>query len=300
MNRFYHKSEISLEKWDELVSQTANSDIFNYSFYLNAVAKDWGIFSNSNLTFGIVLPFVNKMGKKQIYTPVFYRYTELIGDANDFNLKDFVNCLKQNFKLGQLNFKTDLLSDNSFFKLKNKTFQTITDEHKPKSLAKRMIKKANSEKFEISRDKNNIEQCIDFIFLHLSKKLPVFDKKSTEKTFKSLISGLNKENSLILRAVKKNKNLIAVAFYMKNENRITYLKGATDDKYKNSGVFYLLMNEAIKECQEERLVFDFGGSSDENVRFFNTRFSAVDQNYFSVEWGKASFLHKVIQKIKNG
>lgn len=301
MSRFYHKSEIKIEKWDELVRNTAGSDIFNYSFYLDAVAKEWGVFTNKEMSFGIVLPFVSRLGEKQIYTPVFYRYTELIGDKDDFSLSDFKNCLKQNFKYGQLNIKTELINkESTIFKLKKKTFQTIESEYKLKSLAKRMIKKAKSENFEINSDKNNLEQYIDFIFLHLAKKLPVFDKKSTKSAFKSLIYALNDENRLILKSVTKNKNIIAVTFYMMNENRLTYLKGATDDKYKESGVFYHLMNEGILAYQKEGLIFDFGGSSDENVRFFNTRFGAVDQNYFSMEWGKKPLLYRVIQKVKNG
>lgn len=293
MAQLVSSKDLDKKKWNELVQSDCNATIFNHSYYIDSLAENWCLYCDEELSYGIIVPFKRIINQKIVYTPFFFRYSDLVGDKSKFSEDDFILCLKENFESGSLSLSFEVKWVNSI----SRDFQLIK-ENKTKSLAKRQLKKISQYNLKVEEDNSKHEALFQLIFNQLSEKIRLYRKKSNRIKFLKLIEELKVNNNLITLIVYQDQKMVGGVFAMASHSRLIYLKGASVPELKEEGLMYLLINELIQKSIKEKLLFDFGGSSVENVRFFNTRFNGIDQSYYVYTWENNPTWFKLIKNAR--
>ncbi len=295
--KFIHCSILDKEKWDHLVDSDLSASIFNSSFYLDAVCESWYVFTDEEFTVGIVVCETYKLGVRIAYPPFYHMYTDIVGDSTKFNKFEFEETLLKKFKKGIYQCSLNL-NFSSLISKGEKVYQFIDKEYSKSSLLKRKIKAFNSSndfELKISKDYNSV---LSIIYKELSVKLDFFKSKEAERLTK-LVEDLKKNEQLIVVEIIVNKEVVGGLLGMIFHERIIYLKGAAIKKYTDVGAMYVLMDYLIKYSLENHLIFDFGGSSVEGVRFFNKRFGSNENQYYVYSWDNSPTWFKALSNFRS-
>ncbi|MEX2483283.1 MAG: hypothetical protein WED10_01910 [Brumimicrobium sp.] len=289
--KWVHQNEIDREKWDQLVETTPAPSIFSLSFYLDATADDWCAFTNDDFTFAIPVAFTKKIGVLNVYPPFFHRAVSAIGDTDKIDWQLFEKELTSKFKRGTFHLDSSRLKNIATEQL---TFQTINKKiFKLRRSTVKKIKKFEQSQYELkfTDDSKKLSQLIISI---LSKKLDFYNTKESENIFK-LVKKAESKNHIICLGIYDDTKLIGGLIALEYNKTTLYLKGACKEYGMASGAMYAAINKLIQSSIEKNYSFDFGGSSVEGVRYFNTRFSAIDNYYYRYSWENGPFWFKLIQ-----
>ena len=292
-----HHSKIDKSRWDKLVDSDQKALVFNKSYYLDAVCDNWYLYHDDLYSCGIVVCTSTKLGVASIFPPFFHRSCDLVGDSSVFKVEDFESILLTNFKYGI--FQTShLFPFKKIQPKKDLVFQELSEDIVLSNQAKRKIK--NVEKLYKVELKFNInpEDLIALIFEVLPAKVGFFKTKPSH-SIKKLIHQAGLMGDLYSIGGFIDGNLVGGLFVLKYKGRMIYLKGACKNEFLNEGMMYYLMNALIVEAKKENLVFDFGGSNIEGVKYFNTKFGSKDIIYNMYQWNNSPFWFKPLMGLKN-
>lgn len=299
--RYLEKQE--LDKWDEFVEISPYGNIFNKSYWLNAVSSDFKILiaeENGKILGGIALPSV--MGK-------FYRNPKLtpqlgilIGSGNsdekystrvskEIEISNALIKSLPKFKQFNYNFSYDF---NNFLPFIWEGYNVTTNytyviddlsdidktysefQYDTKYIIKKAIKNGVSitseygikEFYEVNRKtftRQNMEMPYDLDFL--LKLDNVLENNSNRK---------------ILFALNSNKEIIAASYFLYDKECTYYLMGGADPEQRKTGAQALLLWEGIKFASTVSKKFDFEGSMIKGV-----------ERVFREFGGKQKIIHNV-------
>lgn len=287
--KIVEREHIDIHKWDDLVALSKDATLFSLSHYLDAVAENWCVLVDENYSKGIALPYSIRLGIKCLYTPIFSRYTELLGGVDS---KDILSYLQNYFPEANFSIKHSF----SGFKGKEFVFQEIK-ELKLNQQAKRMLQKFQKADIEI-KEVEEINGLVLYIEKELSEKVAVFDSASSSKMI-DLVNSLKKQGVLKAFGFFEETKLVGGMLFLTFNNRVVYLKGAANATSKAKGVMYACMNNEIKEALASSKIFDFGGSRIEGVKRFNHSFGSADVVYYNYEWHMGPLWFKAIKGMRN-
>ena len=287
------RKHINIKKWDELVKSTPNSSFFSYSWYLDAVAENWIIIVNDDYTSGISLPYIERASVKILYTPIFVRYIEFLGDEPFEG--GISKLIQSHFQIIETTYNRPLFKGSN-----EEVFQQITDfsSFKIKSQAERSLKKAEKleYKVEVSEDYSAIYKTIQNELLDKFSGLTEKSMISLEKLFEAA------KKAKVLCAyevLNKDSSKVGGVICLENENSILYLKGAVNDIAKSDGGMYLALSTAIENAKSKNKSFDFGGSRIEGVQRFNHNLGGKDVVYYSYHIDNGPIWFKLARRIKD-
>jgi hypothetical protein len=283
------REHIDIDKWNALVSSTAGNSCFSLSVYLDAVAENWCIVSNDNYSCGIAVPYSKRLGIKCFTTPIFVRYLEWFGHQD--NWVTAKEIIEQHFSGGSMQVPKILLNDTNL-----RYYQTIEVDRKLSTQAKRMLSKSKHLTIEEAHN-SEYNAVFDIISSELPGKISTLNKNNIA-VLKNLVKCLSNQNIVKSLVIRNGNELVAGIILIEFNGVLLYLKGASFEEYKKLGAMYALMNRAIEYAQENKLVFDFGGSSAEGVRRFNLNLGGTDNEYGIFLSDTAPIWFKELKRIK--
>ncbi len=292
---FIERKNIDLAKWNRRIQTSDIENIFCYSWYLDAVAENWGaLVSDQNYTTVLPVPYTIKLGIKKFYQAPFTREYDIFG--TDFSWDEAFGFLSKKIKHFHFrNQETEILPgalerSHQFLHL------TPNMQEKFHTNAKRLIKKGkehftfsqiNEPAFLIQLFKDTVAHKIDSIGEGDLKALLRLMEASKVAGQGEMIGVFNRSNELV-----------AGGFFLKDKSRITYLKGASTDEAKKLGAMFSLFDFAFNYYIEQYNYFDFGGSDVENVATFYKKFGAEDRKYYDYQMDLTPFWFRTLKKIK--
>ena len=286
----YNKEDIDFEAWDNFVLEKGGT-IFSTTTYLQACAENWMVFWEKDKSFGMALPFTEKLGVKTLYQPFFSRYQEFLGNPPDLNA--MLNVLKSKFHRSLMSLRMANYDQG----LKAFVYQEIDFKNRKLSTnAKRQIKKFTQLDYELTAAVPN-KELSNLIKKELGEKLAVFSGKE-RFIFERLILGLQTKKQIKSIAIKESGNLVGGVFYMEFGNRLIYLKGACAKVVKQNGGMYFLLHSLIEKAENTNKIFDFGGSRVDAVRTFNRKLGGIDKKYIALHWDNSPIWFKLAQRIR--
>lgn len=293
--------DLDIDRYDKLIEQSEEVNIYNFSWYLEAVADFWGALVLNNYEALMPIAYTVKKGQYIVYQPFFSRQIGVYGEyVNPVMINSFISAIPEKFKLIDFGFPYEIKVNYS---VEHVVHQQLNLENSYDFLysnystnTKRQLKKAVKNEVEI-REYEAPEELIN-----LFKNTKGEEIGLSEGNFSHLLAllkkGLVKKSGILLGAFY-NEQLIASAYYFVQENRITYLKGAGSEKGREIGGMYLLMDFMISKYAGASIIFDFGGSKLDSIASFYKKFGAIDKTYYLYSKNKLPLVIKLAKNLRD-
>jgi hypothetical protein len=292
---FIERKNIDLEKWNRRIQVSDIESVFCYSWYLDAVAENWGgLVSDVDYSTILPVPYSTKLGIKKFYQAPFTREYAIFG--NDFSWEDAFGFLCKKLKHFHFRNQESGLLPGELERCHQYILLETRMVEKFHTNAKRLIKKGKEHftfslidepKFLIQLFKDTVAHKIDSIGEGDLKALLRLMEASKGTGQGEMIGVFNQAN-----------DLVAGGFFLKDKSRITYLKGASADEAKKLGAMFSLFDFAFNYYMNDYNYFDFGGSDVENVATFYKKFGAEDRKYYDYQMDLTPFWFRTLKKIK--
>ena len=285
------RAHIDTELWNQRIKESAIENIFCYSWYLDATAKDWVAIVTDDYQTIVPLATSKKLGVAQVYQAQFTRELNIFG--TEFNWGDVLGFLAKDFKAIQLRSdQNDLLEESE---IRTHQYLKLDAELKFSSNAKRLIKK--SEKVYTFKSSTDPKPLIELFKQTAFQKIDTINTEDLRK-LESLMNAAFRNQQGELIEVYKGDLFVGAGFFLKDKKRVTYLKSAAIEEDKKAGAMYGLINFAIQKFKDDYNTFDFGGSDIENVANFYRKFGAEDRSYYNYTLNNLPAWFKALKRIK--
>ena len=305
MIRLITRKNINAQKWDAVIAQSSASSVFAYSWYLDAVSKDWGALVLDDYEAVMPVAWRSKYNIHYIFQPFFTRhffvYTK--GKVSEKLLKEFLDALPSKFKFIDFSLQTDNLGDLPGYEKKERKFQELDMGRKYESIqkdysenAKRNIKKAIKSGLKIRPDIAP-EKIVNLFRATKGGELEIFKADDYKRLIALMNSCIDRKKGQSIAVYDGNK-LAAAGFFMFNDGRFTFLKSGVTEEGKAKGAMHLLFDYFIRENSGKKYTLDFGGSSVDSVARFYRNFGAKDCVYLQVRKNSLPRLVKWVKSLK--
>lgn len=305
MIKFLNHTKINKQKWDACIEASPDPCLFSYSWYLDAVAEDWGGLVLNDYEAIMPLAFRSKYSIAVVYQPFFTRYYALSakGNVSDKMINEFLTSIPERFRHIEFNLKKGKPAGKDY-QLKERKFQVLDLNSTYEGLwqgysdnTKRNIKKAQKAGL-ILKEGIAASEIVRLFKSTKGQELELLKAKDYVSLGKLMDVCVQKGMSESWAVYNKEKELLAAAFFMMEDHRFTYLKSGLTEKGKSLGAMHLLMDALIQKFSKTAMVLDFGGSSVESVARFYKSFGGKDYVYLQVKKDNLPGLIKWARKIK--
>lgn len=288
--KIIQRANIDTEKWDQTIANSSIENIFCYSWYLDATAKNWCALVSENYKTVLPLPYSKKLGVTQLYQPQFTREIDIFG--SDFDWNEAIRFIQKEFKAVQFRTAVQLALTQTEQRVHQQL--PLNGEYAFSTNAKRLIKKSK----DIIIDTSSSTQDLLNIFKETAfKKIDSISEEDVVR-LSDLMQDALKQNKGEVLVIKDGSKTVGAGFFLKDKSRITYLKGACYDEAKKKGAMFKLMESAFLRYESEFDIFDFGGSNVENVANFYRKFGASDRTYYNYQLKDLPKWYKAIKRLK--
>jgi hypothetical protein len=300
--------QVDKKKWDECISNAGNGLIYGYSFYLDAMAKQWdalvlsaGPGSGSEYEAVMPLTYNKKYSIYYLYQPPFTAALGVFGkNISEELLNKFLLAVPAKFKYWDI-----YLNHGNYFKLKdfemyqrmnyvlplNKSYEDIYAAFR--NSTQRNKKKFAQLKGEIKKDVPIKEVA------ELSREQSQAFSTLTEDDFKKitgLYKLLHREGNAITYGAYTNGQLVASAAFFFSRKRAYYILVGNHPDGKTAGASHALINAFIEDHAGKDLILDFEGSDIHSLAFFYSSFGSVEEKFCGIKLNKLPKLVKLFKK----
>ena len=251
------------------------------------------------------IPYIVKKNQSILYQPFFSQQLNVLGkeSLSEELINQFISCIPEKFKLVQFNFPNYLIQNTTDYEIEEVVFQYLDLKQDYEAIAsgystnsKRQIKKG-------FKNELNVIEAEDLeAFMPLFKET-VGDKLNfTEDNYsrlKSLMEVGLANKSGKLWSVQKGDQVLAMGYFFIQNNRVTYLKGASSQEGRDAGAMYFLMDSVTKKYAPSNRVFDFGGSKVSSIAVFYKKLGGKDQTYLSFSKNDLPWLLKKAKGVRD-
>ena len=284
---YLKNKEIDKSKWDEVVAKAPNGFLYARSFFLDALC-DWDALVSENYAYIMPLPFKSKLGISYIYTPYFIGQLGIISkdEISPAIVSRFLQAIPSSFRYIDLQLnEANPVNDNEKTNLQLRVNYVLPLQLPYHLLEKNFSKDAKKNLRRADEHalivENNIEPAIVIqYFKQAYGKLNTGISEADYVNFQQACNAAIQRGLGFTMGIKdKNGELVAVAFFGKDEKRIYYMMGAPSASGRNSNAQHALINEIIKKFAGTSLSLDFEGSDIPSVATFYKKFNPVKNQY---------------------
>ena len=302
--------QIDKIKWDACISHANNGLIYAYSFYLDAMAKNWDALVLNDYEAVMPLTWNKKYGIYYLYQPAFTACLGVFGTSlTAETVSAFLQSVPAKFKYWDIYFNPgnlfkladfDLYERMNYILNLNDTYENLYKAYRDN--IKRNIKK--SEQFGLSIHTN----------IDIAKVIALAKEQSGTFTspadddfarFEKLYQLLYKnvvypdyfgEQAITYGIYTKEKQLMASAVFFFSHNRAYYIMVGNHPNGKTLGASHALINAFIKDHAGEHIILDFEGSDIPSLAFFYSSFGAMEEKYSAVKLNRLPFYLKWMKR----
>lgn len=305
--RYISYHAIDKEKWNRCVEASSNGIVFAYSWFLDATSNQWDALVMDDYEAVFPITKKTKFGISYFFNPIFALQLGIFSKKilNGELTQQFFDQIPKKLRLIDisLNFGNSVNESiiNQGFEIFDRKSQFIDLAESYEEISKnystnlkRNLSKAKKNKLKIVLSEN-VENVIEIFKENRGKTLNEITSEQYDN-LRSLINGLVKNKKALIYECWVDDELIASACYSITNNRILYIKGGSTPKGRELCAMHLLMDNVIQSNSSSNLIFDFGGSSIEQVARFNYSFGAKDYNYQRLYRNNLPFFIKMLKK----
>jgi hypothetical protein len=284
--------QINKEKWDACITIADNGLIYAYSFYLDAMAKNWDALILNDYEAVMPLTWNKKHGIHYLYQPAFTACLGIFGKSlTAEKVATFLKMVPSKFKYWDIYFNpgnlfkiagVNLYERNNYVLNLAGSYEEIYNAYR--NNIKRNIKK--SEQLHLFVKKNISVMEIIMLTKEYTKSLSQL-KETDFTNFEGLYHVLyQKDKATTYGVFTKENELIASAVFFFSHGRAYYILVGNHPNGKTLGASHALINAFIKDHAGQNLLLDFEGSDIPSLAFFYGSFGAVLEKYSAVNLNK--------------
>jgi len=304
--KYFNNQDINKKKWDRCIDDSVNARIYAYSWYLDIVSPEWSALILDDYQAVFPITSGNKMGIKYCYQAPF---TQQLGMFSPLlhtpqMLDSFLKKLSESFPLIQINLnsynKTSVYKETISSKINHELDLIASYDNIRKSYSKnlkRNIKKAQKTDLTIFENLKP-EAVIDLFRANKGKEIKGLSDNDYQKLNHLIYKALSINKVEVWGIYTPENNLCAAAVLMKDHKRFTFLFSATNQEAKDTGAMPFLIDSFIQQHSEEKKIFDFEGSNDENLARFYKSFGSAVVHYPHFFQNNLSWHFSILWKLK--
>lgn len=300
--------QINKQKWDACIDKAENGLIYGYSFYLDAMARNWDalvLYSRSGEdAYEAVMPLTwnKKYGIHYLYQPPFTACLGIFGNSlTGETVHAFLKTIPPKFKYWDIYFNPgnlfklpgfDLYQRMNYVLSLDSPYETLYSAFREN--IQRNIKK--SEQFQLAI-KNDIPMA--GVIKLAKEQASGFSSLSDDDLtrFGKLFDGLHAQQKAVTYGVyAKEGQLIASAVFLFSHHRAYYILVGNHPDGKTLGASHALVNAFIKDHAGKHLLLDFEGSDIPSLAFFYSSFGAVEERYSAIRLNRLPVYLKWMKK----
>ncbi|MFA6261375.1 MAG: hypothetical protein WC760_07905 [Bacteroidia bacterium] len=285
MIKHYRHSEIDKTKWDLCLSQSVNSMIYGYSWYLDIVSPDWEalVFNDYDAVFPLthrkkIFPY--------LYTPFFTQQLGMfIKPGAPVSIHDFLREIPKAFRYIDIQLNETNLPDEEVWQFKKRKNFVLDLNKQHAKLVKdfsdttqRNIKKAL--KAQLRLDAIDPDCAVDFYIQHKGQQTRGLNTEDYDR-LKVLLKAADQHHMLLCRGVfNSDGTLLASAIIFTTPTRLYLINNSSSDIGRELRAMYFLIDQLIFQFAHQPLLLDFEGSEIEGVARFYKGFGSEKRYYF--------------------
>lgn len=292
MIQYFIHEKIDKQKWDDCIEKSVNGLVYAYSWYLDNVASEqWDALVLNDYEAVFPLVWNKKFGIEYLYPPAFSQQLGLFsnGHISENLLDDFLNQIPEKFLYAEINLNFLNKTSHKDFKISQRIthhLELIEDyifiSKNYSDNTKRNIKKAEKNNLQIAKNIKP-ESLIDLFRKNQGGKISDIKEKNYFALARIMYQSVHKNSGEINGVFDEKNNLIAGGFFIKSNNKIINLFPSTNEKARENGAMFLLIDNLIKENAGKNLILDFEGSMIESIARFYKRFGAKEISYLQIK-----------------
>ena len=293
---------INKQKWDHCIDTAANGLIYAYSFYLDAMSKNWDALIVNDYEMVMPLTWNKKYNIHYLYQPFFCAQLGIFGNNISSEIvKAFFENIPSKFKYWDFYLNKDnLFSLASFPMYERSNYALLLQDSYEKLTAnfaqnhlrniKKSVKQGNVVKKNIP-----VTEVISLAKEQTKKFSPVTVKDYNN--FSALFEILKGKKMAVTYGVySADKQLTASCAYVFSHNRAYYILVGNYPDGRSSGASHLMIDHFIKEHAGENLILDFEGSSISSLAFFYKSFGATLEKYPGIKLNRLPAIAKLFRQ----
>jgi hypothetical protein len=299
--KYLRRQDIDSEKWDRCLEEAPNGLIYGYTFYLDAMAKNWDALVLGNYEAVMPLTWNRKFGIYYLYQPPFTASLGVFGkNLHPAVVEQFLSAIPKKFRLIEI----DLNAGNFFAEQKHsfvirtnyvlrldQSYENLVTAYRDN--VKRNIKKAREFNCRFSSG----IPIADVITL-AREQMKSFSKLDNEAfaRFRKLFDQLYEKKQAAAYGIYTEKNeLLASCVYFFSHKRAYYILVGNHPNSKAVGASHFLIDRFIHQHAGENLLLDFEGSDLRNLAFFYSSFGAKEEVYPAIKWNRLPWWVKLLK-----
>ena len=314
MIRFVCHQEIDPSKWDRAVLTAASPTVLATFDVLDALTGDahWDALIEDDYQAVLPLPHRTKAGISYIYTPFFLPRMGIFApqpvDAN--KMLDFFNAIPDKFQQVDLllNSSNDdaLLPTEKVELVSHVTYLNRPYDEMEKGFStntRRNIKDARKHFLTIEKNEKFLDPIISLFKDNRGKNRSVHYKNKDYQHLTDASNILIKENRLdVLGVFTTEQRLIAGALMVRDVDRTWFWFSGRDETMAEAKPMFFLINEYLKSLSNSDTLFDFNGSTNENVARMYKGFGGLPYPVIMLTHSRKALgaVLKLKRKITNG
>ncbi|MBC7388851.1 MAG: hypothetical protein H7329_06560 [Opitutaceae bacterium] len=293
--KYSHHKDIDRSKWDLLVQESTNPQIYMLSWYLDITSPGWKAVIWPNYEAGFPL-FVKKLFLFR-YVPVAllsqqtgiifnkgFNYQQALNQFFKSNFFKFFIRFTVNFHSGIVLSGLELQGSASFKLKKNYVLNLNSSEEELNrnfnENRKRNLKKAHKLGWSCMPSEN-ITSAIEMYKSNQGAKQK--DLKNVYQIIEKIFFECSNRNLAELYCCVNDKgDELAWGFFAKSEKKIYYLFGSMNEEGKKHSAISLIFEYVISKYSSQNLILDFEGGNIEGIGSYFESFGAKPETYYSL------------------
>lgn len=299
---YLKQSQIDKVKWDSCVETADNGRIYGYSFYLDAMSKNWDALILNEYEAVMPLTWNKKMGVAYLYQPFLSAQLGVFGKkVSEKTISDFIESIPSSFRYIDIALNKGNLSGiptgfsihrSNYVLDLNFTYEYLYQNYKEN--IQRNIKKAYQQGCFVQKD-IEIEKIIELAVLQM--KSHGHESKENINRFRTLYKGLlHRKMTITYGIVSADNKLLASCIFFLSHNRAYYILVGNHPDGKSSGASHALIDAFIKDNAGKNVLLDFEGSDIPTLAYFYSSFGAEHEIYPEVKINRLPFYLKWLKK----
>jgi hypothetical protein len=293
---------IDKQKWDRCIETAGNGLVYAYSFYLDAMSKNWDALIMNDYETVMPLTWNKKYGIYYLYQPFFAAHLGVFGNnISQAVVQSFLEAIPLKFKYWDFCLNEKNLYTIPVFKMYERSNYILSLEKSYEDLAAHYTK-SHLRNIRKAKDAGNMVKknipAGDVIFLakeQTKKFSPVTDKDY--ENLSKLFEILQKKNMAVTYGVySSQQQLVASSGWFFSHDRAYYILVGNHPNGRTSGASHLMIDHFIREYAGRKILLDFEGSDIKNLARFYSSFGATEEKYPGIRLNRLPPIIKLFKK----